>query len=444
MTADELMAAVRVHADRVHDAVRRLGAPPEAATQVVLTSAVELVDTVAARPESVPDPVGWWFARARALGRTAVGAGADDELPVGGGVLGGDANQLRLAQALENRPERDRAALLLRDSYDLPATAVGTALGVDPATAMEIVGAARLAFLPALLGGAPVSVADHSVDLGALARLGEGGAVAARDATTRRHVQSCSRCTDVLDAQERARRLLSGLTVVAMPDAAREELLGTVQARAQAALPAAVPEEVEEYDDEDDELRRPYSRSLLTLGLLAAIGIGVGIGIAANRDVTISPAQAVQGVPHITEAPALTAPPRTAPTPVLTPSVSPTPRVYVITPSPTPTPTDTATASAQPTVSLEPLSLELVPSTGPNETEMTVNGRGWNPGSFVTVEYHLTVGNGTGSTATVLVDERGRFTTLLAAHDPNGLPGAHQVTADDGAHQASATFTATN
>ena len=75
-------------------------------------------------------------------------------------------------------------------------------------------------------------------------------------------------------------------------------------------------------------------------------------------------------------------------------------------------------------MSLEPLSLEIVPSTGQNDTEMTVNGRGWNPGAFVTVEYHLTVGNGTGATATVLVDDRGRFTTLLAARAPTGLPGA--------------------
>ena len=437
------MAAVRVHADRVHDAVRRLGCPPEAAVEVVLTSAVELVNLVASQPDAMPDPVGWWFARARALGRVATGAGEDDELPVGGGVLGGDANQVRLAEALESLPERDRAALLLRDSYDLPATAVATALGVDQAAAMDLVGTARLAFLPALLGGARVTLGDHAVDLGALARLGEGGTVAARDATTRRHVQSCARCADVLDAQERARRLLSGLTVVAMPDAAREELLTTVGARAVQSLPAAVPVVVEEVYDEDEPHRR-YSLSLMTLGLLTALGIGVGFGIAANRDSTISPAQAVQGVPQITEAPVLTAPPRPAPEPTVTPSVSPTPRYYVITPSPTPSLTAGPTATAEPTVSQEPLSLELVPSSGPNDTEMTVNGTGWTPGAFVTVEYHLTVGNGTGSTANVLVDERGRFSTLLAAHDPNGFPGAHQVTADDGAHQASATFTATN
>ncbi len=443
-TADELMAAVRVHADRVHDAVRRLGCPPDAAIEVVLTSAVELVDLVATQPDEVPDPVGWWFARARNLGRAVAGAGEDDALPVGGGVLGGDANQLRVAQALESRPERDRAALLLRDSYDLPATAVATALGTDPVAAMELVGAARLAFLPALLGGAPVSLGDHDVDLAALARLGEGGAVAARDATTRRHVQSCARCADVLDAQERARRLLSGLTVVAMPDAAREDLLTRVGSRAQAVLPVAVPVVVEEVYDDEDEPHRRYSLSLMALGLLTALGVGVGFGIAANRDRAISPAQAVQGVPRITEAPALTAPPRPAPDPAVTPSVSPTPRFYVITPSPTPSPTVAPTVTVEPTVSLEPLALELVPSTGPNDTEMTVNGVGWTPGAFVTVEYRLTIGNGSGSSATVLADERGRFTTLLTAHDPNGIPGDHQVTADDGAHQASATFTATN
>ena len=169
LTADEVIAAVRVHADRVHDAVRRLGCGPEAATQVVEKSALGLVDAVARQPETVGDPVGWWFAKARALGRQA--AGGDDDLPVGGGLLSSDANQLRLAEALESRPERERAALLLRDSYDLPAAAVGTSLGLDAQGAMEVVGAARLAFLPTLLASVPAVPTDHAVDLAALARL---------------------------------------------------------------------------------------------------------------------------------------------------------------------------------------------------------------------------------------------------------------------------------
>ncbi len=207
-TADDLLAVVRVHADRVHDAVRRLGVAPEEAVDVVERSASDLVD--AARRGELEDPVGWWFARARVLARQVAGTGEDD-LPVGGGVLSTDANQTRLAEALESRPERERAALLLRDSYDLPATSVGTVLNLDANSAMEVVGAARLAFLPALLGGPSLSLSGHVVDIASLARLAEGGATAARDATTRRHAQSCERCADAIDAMERSRRLSSTL-----------------------------------------------------------------------------------------------------------------------------------------------------------------------------------------------------------------------------------------
>ncbi len=443
LTSDELLSIVRVHADRVHDAVRRLGCPPEAAADVVLSSALELVDAVAQQPETVGDPVGWWFARARARGRALTGTGVDDELPVGGGVLGGDANQVRLAEALEALPEGQRAALLLRDSYDLSAGAVGTALGLAPDAAMQVVGTARLAFLPTLLGGEVLSVEGHQVDLGALARLGEGATSLARDATVRRHVQSCSRCADVLDAQERARRLLTGLTVVALPDAAREQILAAAGDRAAALLAAPEPEAA--FYDDEGETRRGYSLSLMALGLVVAVGASVAIAIAVSRGNTVSPNTAANGIPLVTQAPVLTAAPRPPIPAQATPSVSPTPRTFQITPSPTPTPTLTAgppTPSA--TISEEPLSLEIVPSSGPNNSEMTVNGRGWTPGAVVTVEYHLQVNNNTGSTASVVADERGRFTTLLTASDPANLPGPHEVTADDGAHQASATFTATN
>ncbi len=438
LTVDELMAAVRVHSDRVHDAVRRLGCPPDQAVQVVQTSALELVDAVAA--DTVSEPVGWWFARARALGRAATTA-ADDLLPVGGGVLGGDANQVRLAEALESRPERDRAALLLRDSYDLPATAVATVLNTDTDAAMQTVGAARLEFLPALLGGSSLSLAGHAVDLAALSRLAEGGPLAARDATTWRHVQSCGRCADVLDAQERARRMLSGLTVVALPDVAREQVLATTQARADALLPLDDAVLMDDEDDED-EPRRGYSLSLIALGLVVAVAAGVGIGIVISRGKAVSPTAAVRGVPVITQAPVLAAAPRATASPTPTPSVPPTPRVYVITPSPTPEPTATETVapSATPTVSQEPLTLSLDPSSGPNDSTITVSGTGWTPGQPVQVEYVTSFG-ATGSSSTVVADERGRFTTQLTAHDPQNLPGPHDVRADDGTHQQTATFT---
>ena len=440
-SADTVLAAVRVHADRVHDAVRRLGCAPDAAVLVVERSAVDLIDALASQPESVGDPLGWWFARARTLGRSA--AGGDDDLPVGSGVLSSDANQLRLAEALESRPERERAALLLRDSYDLPASAVGTALGLDAQGAMEVVGAARLAFLPALLGGSAPELGDHVVDRAALARLSEGGPLAARDATTRRHVQSCERCGVVVDAQERARRLLSGLTVVALPDAEREALLARVDERARAVLPVAVAEPV--VEEWEEETGRRYSFSLMALGVVLAVGLGIGGGILASRGTPISPTTAGTGIALVTPAPILTVLVSRPPVPTANPSFSPTPRVFLVTPSPTPSPTATATAaSAGPTISSEPLALELSPSSGPNNSDITVNGRGWTPGVFVTLKYVNPVNGQAGSTATVLVDERGRFTTTLTAHDEQGVPGAHQVTADDGNDSAQATFTATS
>jgi DNA-directed RNA polymerase specialized sigma24 family protein len=440
LTADEVLAAVRVHADRVHDAVRRLGCGPEAAVEVVEESAIDLVNAAARQPEAVGDPVGWWFARARALGRSL--AGGDDDLPVGGGVLSGDANQVRLAEALESRPERERAALLLRDSYDLPASAVGTSLGLDAAGAMEVVGAARLAFLPALLGGTAPSLEGHVADLGALARLGEGGPLAARDATTRRHVQSCDRCAAVLDAQERARRLLSGLTVVALPDAEREALLARVEARTRELLPAA--ELAPEPDEWDDEPHRRYSLSLMALGLVLAGGAGLGIGALVSQGGPVSSASVtINRLPLVTAAPALTLAPVASPTAAISPTASPSPRIFLITPSPTPTPTATATATATPTISAEPLSLALAPSSGQNNSEFTVNGQGWTPGAQVVVKYLEAVSRNASSTITTTVDERGRFTATLTARDSQAVPGPHDVTADDGTHQQRATFTAT-
>lgn len=439
LTADSVIGVVRVHADRVHDAVRRLGCGPEAATQVVERSALGLVDAVARQPESVGDPVGWWFARARALGRQA--AGGDDALPVGGGVLSSDANQVRLAEALESRPERERAALLMRDSYDLPATAVGTALGLDAQGAMEVIAAARLAFLPTLAQGTPAVPTDHAVDLAALARLSEGGQQAVRDATTRRHVRSCERCAEVLAAMERARRMLAGLTVVALPDADRETILARVESRARAQLPAAEPEE---YEDEWEEESRRFPLSILALGVVLAIGIGIGIGLLTSRGSPISPTSAVNTIPLVTAAPvrSVVITPSATPSPGTT-TTPPTPRVFLVTPSPTPTPSNTPSSSPTPTVSQEPLAITLDPSSGPNNTDFIVNGQGFTPGAPVTLKYLNSVGGQAGSTSSAIADERGRFTATLTAHDDQSIPGQHQVTAEDSEHVAQATFTAT-
>jgi hypothetical protein len=410
---------------------------------VVEESALDLVGACARAPESVPDPVGWWFARARTLARSV--AGGDDDLPVGGGVLGGDANQVRLAEALELVPERERAALLLRDSYDLPASAVGISLGLDAAAAMEVVGAARLRFLPALLGGSAPSLAGHAVDLAALARLAEGGTVAARDSTTRRHVQSCGRCGDVVDAQERSRRLLSGLTVVALPDAEREGLLSRVEERAHQVLPAALMlTETAGWDDEQDEPHRRYSLSLMALGIVLAAALGVGIGVLASRGGSNGTGPVSSSVPLVTAPPPFVLKAVGSPAPT-TPAIAPAPRVFLITPSPTPLPTVAPTASptaVATTPAGQQLSLQLSPSSGPNDTAVTVTGTGWTPGATLTLTYFDRFGNQPSSTVTATVDPDGRFSTSIVAHDPNGVPGPHDVHADDGSQRADATFTA--
>jgi len=437
LTADDLMAVVRVHADRVHDAVRRLGCGPDSAVQVVEQSALDLITAAERHRDGLGDPVGWWFARARALGRRAAGGGKDD-LPVGGGVLGGDANQLRLAEALEERPERDRAALLLRDSYALPVSAVGAVLALDEAATMRVVGQARLSFLAAFTDRTPLHVGDH-VDVGALALLAEGGQARAQLATARRHVHSCQRCADVLDAQERARRLLTGLTVVALPDADRDDLLVTVERRARAHLPAAAPQDVEEELDEDPARR--YSLSLMTLGLVVACGLGIAVGALASRgDPTVS---AVDQIPPalVTAAPVIKVGPP-SPTATPSPTAPPTPRVFVVTPSPgpsasaagSPTPTSTATAT--------PLSLALNPTSGPVDTVITVTGQGWLPSTVVSVRFQQANG-AVGAEVSAQTDEDGSFETQLTAHDQSTIAGPRNVIADDGTQTAQATFTIT-
>ncbi|MCW2726741.1 MAG: hypothetical protein JWN35_3662 [Frankiales bacterium] len=281
IAAETVSAAIRVYADRVHDFARRLGCTPDAAVQVVESSALDLLDAAGEDPGAVRDVAGWFFARAWVLCRRA--AGGDLYLPLGGGVLSADDDQTRLAQALEALLETDRVPVLLRDSYVLPAESVAVALGTDADTAIEAVGRSRLAFLQATGEQGPI-LAGHPVDLAGLARLGEGGQLAARDATTRRHAQSCALCRDVLDAQERAHRMLTGLTVVALPDAERDRLLARTDVQARTALPSAAAlvhrQREDGYDDEPRSLLTPV---YVVLALILAVLIGVVAGVLLSR-----------------------------------------------------------------------------------------------------------------------------------------------------------------
>lgn len=444
VSAEDLVAAIRVHIDRVHDAVRRIGCDPVAAVEVVEESAIDLVEVVAARPETVEDAVGWWFARARALGRRVATRSAD--LPLGGGVLAVDEDQQVLAEALEQLPERERVALLLRDSYDLPATSVGAALGTDADGAMDLVGRARLGFLPLVDDEPAPAVPEHQADLGALARIGQGGQIAARDATVRRHALSCDACRTLTDAQQRVHLLLTGLTVVALPEADRLGVLARVEDQAFAALPTAaslVPVVADEEYWDDDEDPRLFSPLLALLALVVAGVLGVGLGLLLSREGGVGSLLADEGKPPAEVE--LLVPPSVAPQVLISPPAVQAPRprtsVFVIPPPPPPPPPPpVAPTSAAPVA--DPLALALDPATGPNGARVMASGTGFTPGAQVLVQYLDPTGTPTGSQAVVVADARGRFTAEITAQDPNNLPGEHTVRASDGTLTAEATYTA--
>lgn len=437
-TSEDLLAVVQVHADRVHDAVRRLGCSPLVALEVVTESALDLVAAVARDPAGTGDLVGWWFARAWDLGQPAA-AGSPD-LPLGGGLLSADQDQQVLAEVLEQLPERDRMALLLRDSYALAEGSLAAALGLAAGPAMEVVGRARLAFLQALDGQVPHTPGSHRLDLPALVRLAEGGQVVARDATTRRHVQSCATCSSTVAALERAHLLLAGLTVVALPDGERQVLLTPVEAAARAVLIA--PRTL----DEQDLPRRLLSPlvALLLLGLAVLVGLTSGVLLSRgsgpdSRPLEALPAQgAVQDPPQPGLALPVPAPRSPDPLPSLT--------VFTVAPSPlagpsrqasprSPAPQTSGTATTFPRLTLDQTS-------GPNGAVLTVRGFGWPVEQQVRLDYLYQFGSG--SSVVTTTDARGAFTATLRAEDPTGLPGTHQVRAVSGSTVATTPYDATS
>ena len=439
LTGPDVQAVVRVHADRLHDAVRRGGTGPVAAVEVVRTACLDLVEEVARRPGGVVDATGWLFSRARQLGGLPAGP-----FP----ALSQDDAQVRLVEALAALPEDQRTALLLRDCYDLPAVAVGAATGLGTDQAMDLVGTGRLAFLPLLLGAPPMQLAGHPVEVGALARLATERTSAARDATVRRHAQSCDLCSTVLDAQERARRLLRGLTVVGLPDRDRDAVLAQVGARTEELLPAAAIDPV--VAEPLREARRAVPLSVVALGLLLAVLAGAAGGAYASRRPQRPATRPDDSdTPLVTAAPPRTLPPAAGPGPG--PAALPSTRVFTIAPVPTPTPspapTPSPSASPTPTATPSPTAvaatLTLQPAAGPDGTSVTVTGAGWPVGSTVTLDYLNALGAPTGSTASATVDLGGRFTARLVARDPAAQPGPHAVRAQDGAVTATATFTQT-
>lgn len=447
LSAEDVCAAVRVHADRVHDLVRRLGCAAGTATEVVEASALDLVRACRDQQTAAAEPVGWWFARARVLAAKAAHAPSSD-LPTGGGLLAADAEQRRIAQALAALPELERVALLVRDSYDLGAGPLGLAISASPDAAMELVGRGRLRFLREAGEDLPTT-GGHTVDLGGLARLGGSLTASARDATTRRHAQSCQVCGQLLASQRQAHQLLTGLTVVALPEGDRQAVLARIEGAARAELPsaatlAAAAEEIEEIEEIPSRWTVPV---LGLLGLFVAIGLGLLLGVFLIRDpgaarATGSGVALDPGVIPSVSGPAL--PTLRAVGPPPSPSPQPLTSVFTVTPSPTPTTSATTSTQAQPSPepAADPLTLTSDPTSGPNGQTITVSGTGWTPSGVVSLEYIDPLGRPTGSRTSQTIDARGRFTTTIAAQDPTNLPGRHTIRATDGVNAASVTYDA--
>lgn len=440
--AEDVEQVLRLHADRVHDAVRRLGVGADAAPEVVRSTALALVAAVAERPQQVRDAVGWWFAAARRTSRRLVPPRPD--LPLGGGVLASDGDQTVLAEAVEGLREDERLAVLTRDAYRLPWPSVAGALSTDETTAAATVFRARAHAVPLLDDEPAPPLPGHAEDLAGLARLADGDQAAPNDATLRRHVQVCPDCTAVVAAQERVRLLLSGLAVVALPDRTRAAVLRDGASRARAALPPAVALTLtaEERELWEDDERRVLPPVFAALGVLAAVILGTGLGVIMSRG-----ASAV--LPASNAAiPAVSLPPVAAPTPIrLPPQPPPAPvtgprtTVTYLTPSPTPTtapptPSPTPTPSARAAVTVEP-------AAGPSGTVLRVTGTGWQPGGRVTVQYLDTSGRPTSSRATGSVAADGTFSVQLRT--PLAQPGQHVVRATDvDGRTADGAFTATS
>ena len=430
VSADDAIAAVRVHGDRVHDLLRRSGCGADESVEVTESYAIALLDALVNAPETVRDMAGWWFGRALELGRRVGETAAEPTEDVAASVLSGTPGEAQVRAALAALPEAERAAVVLRDAYDLPPQAVAVALRRDEDSAAALVAVGRLNLVARYDGRPAPNLSGHTgrtpADLPMLSRLADGTLPHPRAVPLRRHVGNCASCEDVLDALAKGRRLCAGLPVLAMPDEAREAMLERVSTRAMTVLPSV--EEVLLAIEEDDEVRPAVSPVIVIAALVLALLLGVVIA-ALTRSGT-----AGQQLGALT--------PSSAPTP--TPSFSALP---------TPSASTTRSASAKPTTSRPPTTrpsqtptkvalnpaIAISPSSGPRGTTIAVSGSGWAAGDDIVVRY---TGPVSASRTSATADKHGRFQLTISA---NGLvPGSYTVQASGSSGSASQTFRQTS
>lgn len=442
VSADDVVAAVRVHADRVHDLLRRSGCGAEESIEVCESYAFALIDALVNAPESVGDMAGWWFGRALDLGRRLGAAAAEPvtdqpaaEMPTS--VLSGTTGEAQVRAALAQLPEQERAAVMLRDGYDLPLEAVAVALGREVDWAGTLVASGRLR-LVSLYDDRPIpDLATHAgrtpADLGTLGRLVDGSLPAQRSMPLRRHLGACSACEDIVERLAKARRLVAGLPVLAMPDDAREAMLERVAARAMSVLPS-VDEVLLAIEEEDDT--RPAMSPLIAIGAIV-LALVLGVAVAAVTSTEAAGNSGLTATPGGTVAPA---------TPSFSVSATPTQRTRSARPrksaSATATTSAAVTQSASAATTTAPASvvaISITPTSGPRGTHITVTGTGWTPGFPVTVRYTGTLST---STDSATPNNSGQFTAHLTAN--GALPGSYTVSADNGSQSASQQFRQTS
>ena len=195
VSADDAVAAVRVHADRVHDLLRRSGCGADESVEVTESYAVALIDALVNAPETVVDMAGWWFGRALELGRRLGETAAEPADAGSSSVLAGTPVEAAVRAALAQLPENERAAVVLRDAYDLPPQAVAVALRREPDVAAGLVAAGRLRLVARYDDSRPPDLSGHTArtpaDLATLGQLADGSLPAPRTVPLRRHVSGC-------------------------------------------------------------------------------------------------------------------------------------------------------------------------------------------------------------------------------------------------------------
>jgi hypothetical protein len=106
VSADDVVAAVRVHADRVHDLLRRSGCGVDESVEVCESYAFALVDAVVNAPETVGDLAGWWFGRALELGRRLGQPGGEPTSADTTSVLAGTSGESQVRAAVASLRSR--------------------------------------------------------------------------------------------------------------------------------------------------------------------------------------------------------------------------------------------------------------------------------------------------------------------------------------------------